>query len=72
LCWDDAHVGLVVHDVGFNNVNDLEGVWWVQVTLPFAAGWFDDCVVSVVTLFVELAVLCVFGVGLAPTFLEAV
>jgi hypothetical protein len=41
----------------------------VQVTLPFAAGWFDDCVVSVVTLFVELAILpCAFGQSSSSIF----
>jgi hypothetical protein len=40
--------------------------------LPLAVGWLDDCVIAVITLLVELAILPVLLVRVAPALLEAV
>lgn len=44
----------------------------MQVALPLTVGWLDDCVVAVVALLVEFAILTMLLVGLRPALLEAV
>ena len=72
LSCDDANVRIIINDVGLDDVNDLECVRRVQVTLPLRAGWLDDGVIAIVALLVELAVGAMLLIRLLPALLETI
>jgi hypothetical protein len=66
-----AYVRLIINDVGLDYVNDLECVRRVKIRLPLNLGWFEDSVVAVVALLVELAILAMLLIAGGPALLEA-